>query len=86
MFIEQPKPILITCRAIISKLIFTSGACRPFEMTMEVLCIFGTTLPTEGIGLVISGDIDGILANCESKVTPPLVACCSPKSEHKVSQ
>lgn len=37
--------------------------------------MLGTTLPTEGTGLVISGDMEGILANWDSKVTPPLLSC-----------
>ena len=57
----------------------TSGACcctRPLGIR-RAFCMFGTTLPTEGTGLVMRGDMDGMLANWDSKVTPPLTACCS---------
>lgn len=43
--------------------------------------MLGTTLPTDGTGLVISGDIEGMPANWESRVTP-LLDCCSP-AEHE---
>lgn len=42
-----------------------------FSTCVGVGVMFGTTLPTEGTGLVINGDMDGILASWASKVTPP---------------
>ena len=33
--------------------------------------MFGTTLPTDGTGLVMSGDMDGMLASWANRVTPP---------------
>ena len=32
--------------------------------------MLGTTLPTEGTGLAMRGDIEGMLASCERRVTP----------------
>ena len=45
-------------------------------MTMEEVFMLGTTLPTDGTGLVMRGDMDGMLANWDKRVTPP-VDCCS---------
>ena len=39
----------------------------------EDVPMLGTTLPTEGTGLAIRGDIEGMLASCESRVTPAAV-------------
>ena len=45
------------------------------EIEIPLLALMlGTTLPTEGTGLVIRGDIEGMLANCDNRVTPPLVS------------
>lgn len=35
--------------------------------------MFGTTLPTEGTGLAMRGDMEGMLASWESSVTPAAV-------------
>jgi hypothetical protein len=56
--------------------ILTSGA-TPLEMMMDVFCMFGTTLPTDGTGLVMRGDIEGMLASWDNRVTPPLDTCWS---------
>ena len=41
--------------------------------TLEEVPMFGTTLPTDGTGLAMRGDMEGMLASWESKVTPAAV-------------
>ena len=41
--------------------------------TLEAVPMLGTTLPTEGTGLAMRGDMEGMLASWESSVTPAAV-------------
>ena len=54
------------------------------RVTVEVLVcegvMLGTTLPTDGTGELMRGDMDGMLASWERRVTP--AAACSPPAHH----